>query len=71
MIAVYVLLDGFDLGVGIVHLGVARTDAERRAVMGSNRSGTATRSGCWRAAARSSSRFRFSTLPASADSICR
>ena len=35
MIAVYVLLDGFDLGVGIVHLGVARTDAERRAVMGS------------------------------------
>src|SRR5579863_4130795 len=35
MIAVYVLLDGFDLGAGIVHLGVARTDAERRAVMGS------------------------------------
>jgi cytochrome bd ubiquinol oxidase subunit II len=35
MIAVYVLLDGFDLGVGIVYLGVARTDAERRAVIGS------------------------------------
>ena len=35
MIAVYVLLDGFDLGVGIVHLGVARTDAERRTVIGS------------------------------------
>jgi cytochrome d ubiquinol oxidase subunit II len=35
MLAVYVLLDGFDLGVGIVHLGVARTDAERRAVIGS------------------------------------
>ena len=27
MIAMYVLLDGFDLGAGIVHLGVARTDA--------------------------------------------
>jgi cytochrome d ubiquinol oxidase subunit II len=35
MIAVYVLLDGFDLGAGIVHLFVARTDAERRAVLGS------------------------------------
>ena len=35
MIAVYVLLDGFDLGAGIVHLGVAHTDAERRAVIGS------------------------------------
>src|SRR6202790_48725 len=35
MLAVYVLLDGFDLGVGIVHMGVAHTDAERRAVIGS------------------------------------
>src|SRR6202008_2291001 len=35
MLAIYVVLDGFDLGVGIVHLGVARTDAERRAVIGS------------------------------------
>ena len=33
MLAVYVLLDGFDLGAGIVHLGVARTDAERRGVL--------------------------------------
>jgi len=33
MIAVYVLLDGFDLGAGIIHLGVARGDAERRAVL--------------------------------------
>jgi len=33
MLAAYVLLDGFDLGVGILHLGVARTDAERRAVI--------------------------------------
>jgi cytochrome bd ubiquinol oxidase subunit II len=35
MIAAYVLLDGFDLGAGIVHLIVARTDAERRQVIGS------------------------------------
>jgi cytochrome d ubiquinol oxidase subunit II len=34
MIAVYVVLDGFDLGAGIVHLLVARTDTERRAVLG-------------------------------------
>lgn len=33
MIAVYVVLDGFDLGAGIVHLFVARTDRERRAVL--------------------------------------
>jgi cytochrome d ubiquinol oxidase subunit II len=35
MIAVYVLLDGFDLGAGIVHLGAARTDAERRQILAS------------------------------------
>src|SRR5471030_240175 len=35
MIAVYVVLDGFDLGAGIVHLFVARTEAELRAVLGS------------------------------------
>src|SRR6202050_1482902 len=33
MLAVYVLLDGFDLGVGIIFLGVARTDSERRTVI--------------------------------------
>src|SRR2546422_707056 len=33
MIAAYVVLDGFDLGAGIVHLVVARTDAERRLVL--------------------------------------
>lgn len=33
MIALYVVLDGFDLGAGIVHLYVARTDRERRAVL--------------------------------------
>src|SRR3984885_6937206 len=35
MIAMYVVLDGFDIGAGIVHLWVARTDAERRAAIGS------------------------------------
>ena len=35
MIAVYVVLDGFDMGAGIVHLFVARTEGERRAVLGS------------------------------------
>jgi cytochrome d ubiquinol oxidase subunit II len=33
MIAGYVVLDGFDLGAGIIHLFVARTDAERRQVL--------------------------------------
>jgi cytochrome d ubiquinol oxidase subunit II len=33
MMAVYVLLDGFDIGAGIIHHRVARTDAERRAVL--------------------------------------
>src|SRR5271169_4223880 len=33
MIAGYVVLDGFDLGVGILHLWIARDDAERRIVI--------------------------------------
>jgi cytochrome d ubiquinol oxidase subunit II len=33
MIMIYVVLDGFDLGAGILHLFVARTEAERRTVM--------------------------------------
>jgi len=33
MLAVYVVLDGFDFGTGIVYLLVARTDAERRTVL--------------------------------------
>jgi cytochrome bd ubiquinol oxidase subunit II len=35
MIAIYGVLDGFDLGVGIAYLLVARTDAERRSVLNS------------------------------------
>jgi cytochrome d ubiquinol oxidase subunit II len=33
MLAVYVVLDGFDFGAGIVHRFVARTDTERRTVL--------------------------------------
>ena len=35
LLAGYAVLDGFDLGVGIVHLLVARDDAERRAALAS------------------------------------
>jgi cytochrome d ubiquinol oxidase subunit II len=35
MIALYVLLDGFDLGVGAIHFLVARTEEERRQVIAS------------------------------------
>lgn len=35
MLAMYVLLDGFDLGAGAVHLFVAKTDEERREVLAS------------------------------------
>jgi cytochrome d ubiquinol oxidase subunit II len=33
MITAYVILDGFDLGAGILHLVIARTDRERRTVI--------------------------------------
>jgi len=33
MLTMYVLLDGFDLGAGIIHLVAARTDTERRFVL--------------------------------------
>ena len=33
MLTLYVVLDGFDLGAGALHLVVARTDPERRAVL--------------------------------------
>jgi cytochrome d ubiquinol oxidase subunit II len=35
MLAAYVILDGFDIGAGIIHLFVAKNDAERRAVLAS------------------------------------
>jgi cytochrome bd ubiquinol oxidase subunit II len=33
MLIMYVLLDGFDLGAGIIHLVAARTDSERRVIL--------------------------------------
>src|SRR5438128_4154109 len=35
MLCVYVVLDGFDIGAGILHLLVARNDEERRTVLAS------------------------------------
>lgn len=34
MVAIYAVMDGFDFGAGILHHFVARTDAERRQVLG-------------------------------------
>jgi cytochrome d ubiquinol oxidase subunit II len=34
MVAIYVVMDGFDFGAGILHLVVARTNEERREVLG-------------------------------------
>jgi cytochrome d ubiquinol oxidase subunit II len=33
MLTAYVVLDGFDLGIGAIHLLVAKTDVERRLVL--------------------------------------
>jgi cytochrome d ubiquinol oxidase subunit II len=33
MLTMYVILDGFDLGAGIIHLYAAKTDAERRMIL--------------------------------------
>ncbi len=33
MVAMYVLLDGFDIGAGAVHLLIAKTDVERRTIL--------------------------------------
>lgn len=33
LLVAYAILDGFDLGVGVLHLAVARTDAERRTAL--------------------------------------
>jgi len=72
MIAVYVVLDGFDIGTGIVHLLVAHADGERRSVL-------RTIGPVWdgnevwliAGAARCFSHSRPCTPPASADSIGR
>lgn len=68
MLAVYVLLDSFDLGAGAIHLLAAKTDEERRA---SDRCGTATKSGCWPRVARCILPSRRFIRAALADSTCR
>jgi cytochrome bd ubiquinol oxidase subunit II len=69
MIAAYVVLDGFDLGVGILAPFLARGENDRRMLM---RSIGPVWDGneVW-LLARSISPFRCSTLHRSADSICR
>ena len=71
MLAVYVVLDGFDLGAGII-ICVARTETERRTVLRSiGPVWDGNEVGCWRRAALSILPFPRFTPPASADSICR
>lgn len=71
MLTAYVILDGFDLGAGAIHLLVARTDGERRMVLraiGPVWDGNEV----WLlAAAPCISPFRRSMRRASAASICR
>ena len=46
MLAVYVVLDGFDFGLGIVYRFVARNEVDRRMALAAiGRSGTATKCG--------------------------
>ena len=72
MLAAYVVLDGFDLGVGMLHLFVARTEDERRDLIrtiGPVWDGNEV--SLWRAGAHCISPSRCSTRRDSADSICR
>jgi len=72
MIIVYVLLDGFDLGAGAIHLMVAKTDEERRQVLASI-GPVWDGNEVWLVAAGGTLFFGFlrSTPVALADSICR
>ena len=72
MIIAYVVLDGFDLGAGVLHLLIARTEEERVTVIrtiGSVWDGNEV----WLIAGveRCVSPFHCSMPPASAASICR
>ena len=49
IIAGYLILDGFDMGVGILHLPLARTDTERRTLLNSHRPGLGRQRGLARA----------------------
>jgi cytochrome d ubiquinol oxidase subunit II len=73
MVAAYVVLDGFDLGAGVIYLGAAKTPVERRNIMraiGPVWDGNEV----WLIAAGGTLYFAFprlSTPPASAASTCR
>ena len=71
MVAIYVLLDGFDLGAGAIHFLVAKTNEDRRqviATIGPVWDGNEV----WLVAAGARSISPSLTVPAaSADSICR
>ena len=71
MLAVYVVLDGYDFGVGLSTAwspGPTLSDAPSSPP--SARSGTGTRCGWWRRAASCSWHFRGSIRPRSAGSTC-
>ena len=66
-VTAYVVLDGFDLGVGIVFPFVARTEEEHQhALRAIGPAWDGMRSGCWPLVEPSSSLFLFSTPPPSA-----
>jgi cytochrome d ubiquinol oxidase subunit II len=65
ILTVYVVLDGFDLGAGIAHLFIARTEPERRAVLGSI-GPVWDGNEVWLLAAGGTLHFAFPALPASA-----
>jgi cytochrome d ubiquinol oxidase subunit II len=72
MIVGYVVLDGFDLGVGVLHLFLVRNETERRTTLASiGPVWDGNEYGFWLAVARSTSPFRFSTLRPSVAFICR
>ena len=71
MLIAYVVLDGFDIGVGIVFPFVARTEEEREhAFRAMDRYGMAMRCGCSPPAGPFFSPFLFSMLLPSVAFIC-
>jgi len=72
MVAAYVVLDGFDLGAGVIYLFAAKTNDERRQVLRAiGPSGMATKFGCSLPAAHSTLLSRGSMPRVLADFICR
>ena len=71
MLTAYVVLDGFDLGAGIINLFVAKNHDERRLVLRAiGPVWDGMKSGCWPPAARSSLLSPYCTRPASVAFIC-